>query len=262
MICQECGSKLKNNAKVCSNCGAVVSQGTDAAPASEDGGSSAKKRGKKKSSDRIMEQGKRVSDNIVLCADGKYRWIYEMSLYKNPTIFVLVWKIFFFIFLFIFTVVVISDLVQWGTDGLWDNLKVFGYIMIGMTVVVGVGYLSYAVIMGGKYCVMFEMDENGINHKQMPTQARKAELLSVLTVMTGVSTGNITTAGVGLLASRTEMYSSFAKVSAVNPSARTHIIGVNEGLFHNQVYAESDDFDFVLNYILSHCPNLKKKDNS
>ena len=138
-----------------------------------------------------------------------------------------------------------------------DNLKVFGYIIIGITVVVGIGYPLYAVIMGGKYCVMFEMDKDGINHKQMPPQARKAELLSSLTVMGGLAAGNITTVGVGLLASRTEMYSDFSKVSAVKPFPRTNVIGVNEGLFHNQVYTSPGDFDFVLNYITAHCHNLK-----
>jgi len=264
MICQKCGSKLAKNAKFCANCGAEVSQSTingeDAAKYAESmpkKKTPMKKKTKKEASRIMMERGEKISDNIVLCADGKYRWIYEMSLYKNPAIFLLIWKIFFFIFLFLFTILIISDLVQWGTDGLVDNLKVFGYIVSGMTVVVGIGYLLYAVIMGGKYCVMFEMDEAGVNHKQMPSQARKAELLSVLTVMAGMASKNVTTIGSGLLASRTEMYSDFSKVSAVKPHSRTNVIGVNEGFFHNQVYTAPEDFDFVLNYITSHCPNLK-----
>ncbi len=259
MIGDECGKDPSFGAD-CANCGTKAEQTlTKKKVASENNKPSAKEKVKKKKSPcRIMEHGEKISDNIILCTDGKYRWIYEMSLYKNPAIFLLVWKIFFFIFLFVFTVVIISDLVQWGTDGFWDNLKVFGYIMSGMTVLVGAGYLLYAVIMGGKYCVMFEMDENGVNHKQMPPQAKKAELLSALTVMVGFASGNITTAGAGLLASRTEMYSSFAKVTAIIPSARTNTIRVNEGFFHNQVYTDPVDFNFVLNYITSHCSALNK----
>ena len=30
---------------------------------------------------------------IQLCHDGKYRWAYELSLYKNPHILFLIWKI-------------------------------------------------------------------------------------------------------------------------------------------------------------------------
>ena len=33
--------------------------------------------------------GTKVTPNIILSDDGKYRWIYEMSMFKNPTIFVM-----------------------------------------------------------------------------------------------------------------------------------------------------------------------------
>ena len=35
---------------------------------------------------------------ISLGQDGKYRWVYEMNLYTNPTILILLVKIFFWIF--------------------------------------------------------------------------------------------------------------------------------------------------------------------
>ncbi len=34
---------------------------------------------------------------------------------------------------------------------------------------------------------------------------------------------------------------------------------IQGGLFHNQIFAGDEDFDFVLDYITSHCPKLKKK---
>lgn len=34
------------------------------------------------------------TDTVQLCQDGKYRWVFEMSLYKNPTILFLLLKIF------------------------------------------------------------------------------------------------------------------------------------------------------------------------
>ena len=44
-----------------------------------------------------MTGNKTQNTPVTQCEDGKYRWSYAMSLYKNPTIFLLVWKIFFFI---------------------------------------------------------------------------------------------------------------------------------------------------------------------
>ena len=204
-----------------------------------------------------MAEGEKVSQNIVLCADGKYRWTYEMSLYRNPAIFLLVWKIFFFIFSTIFACILIADIIDWGTKNIIGFLKFFFYFLIGMTVVIGLGYLIYAVIMGGKYSMLFEMDEDGINHKQMPNQAKKAKAVSSLTVLAGLFSGKVTTVGVGINAARSEMYSDFSKVQKVIADPDTNLIKVNELLSHNQIYTETEDFDFVLKYITSHCPNLK-----
>lgn len=204
-----------------------------------------------------MAEGEKVSQNIVLCADGKYRWTYEMSLYRNPAIFLLVWKIFFFIFSAIFACILIADVINWGTKNIIGFLKFFFYFLFGMTVVIGLGYLIYAVIMGGKYSMLFEMDEDGINHKQMPNQEKKAKAVSSLTVLAGLFSGKVTTVGVGLNAARSEMYSDFSKVQKVIADPDTNLIKVNELLSHNQIYTETEDFDFVLKYITSHCPNLK-----
>ena len=38
-------------------------------------------------------EGKKVSENIYLCPDGVYRWIYEFPMAKNPTILITVWKV-------------------------------------------------------------------------------------------------------------------------------------------------------------------------
>ena len=151
-----------------------------------------------------------IGERVTLCEDGKYRWRYDVSLLKNPMIFLLVWKIFFFIFLGIFVVTTIADMVQWGTKRLAGNLKIWGIVLIGMTAVVFLGYLVYAAKMGWKYCVIFEMDEKGINHAQIPEQAEKARAMGEMTMRLGA--GNPTMEGIGRNSQRTEMYSEFAKV--------------------------------------------------
>jgi hypothetical protein len=206
---------------------------------------------------QLMDEGKRIGRDIVLCADGKYRWTYAVSLYKNPAIFLLVWKIFFFILLAIFGCVMIVDVIEWGTKNLVSNLKFFAFFLIGMTVLVGLGYLLYAAIMGGSYRVLFEMDDKGINHIQVTEQAKKAKAVSALTVAAGIVSKRPTTVGVGINAARTEMYSDFSKVRTVKALPRSHTIKLNGLLSHNEVYAQSEDFNFVLDYILSNCPNLK-----
>ncbi len=181
-----------------------------------------------------------------------------MSLYSNPAIFLLIWKIFFFIILGLFAFLMILNLISEGPEGAFGILKIFLYFVIGMTVLTGVSYLIYAAIMGGKYCVMFEMDDNGINHKQMPKQAEKAELLSALTMMAGAASGSLSTVGLGMASAETEMYSEFVNVRELKAFPRSNLIKVNGRLQHNQVYADAEDFDFVYGFLSERCPNARK----
>ncbi len=200
-----------------------------------------------------------VTERVTLCEDGKYRWRYDVNLFKNPTIFWLVWKILLFSFLAIFLFVFVSDAINWGLGAeiIIRNLKFLAYFLIGMTAVTALGYSVYAAIMGGKYCVVFEMDEVGINHRQTENQAKKAKKLGAVTAAAGAAAGSFSAMGVGINSTRTEMYSEFAGVKRVKAYPRRNLIKVNGTLSHNQVYAVPEDYEFVKSFIISHCTNLK-----
>lgn len=252
MHCKNCGKELPDRTLVCTGCGAET---FSAAPP--------KKKKRKPSAGKMMRQGEKVTENIYLCEDGKYRWVYELSILKNPTIFILVWKILFFILVGIFTFTMIFDAIEWNDffpDRFLVNLRMFAYFVIGMTVLTILALLLYAAIMGGKYCVMFEMDEYGVTHKQMPKQAKKAEIISLLTALAGLASRNMTTVGIGLSSARTSMSSEFAKVRSVKAYPRRDLIKVNERFMKNQVYAEPSDYDFVYSYIREHVSLNKQED--
>ena len=260
--CSACKAKLSDNARSCENRGAPASQPAGSQLSAESSGevTAAKpKRKRKPTVKKMMNEGQHISPNIILCSDGKYRWTYELSLFKNPTIFLLVWKIFFFIFVGICLFVLLMDTLNGYMDGerFVDTLKIFGYIMIGFTVVVSLGYLLYAAVMGGKYIVMFEMDDKGVNHKQIPAQAAKARRLGELTSMLGAASGSLTAVGVGVNSTRTEMYSEFSRVRKVKLYPRRDLIKVNGRLSRNQVYAHKEDFGFVSGFITARVPVRK-----
>ncbi|MBQ6551477.1 MAG: zinc ribbon domain-containing protein [Lachnospiraceae bacterium] len=271
MNCKNCGKILPKNVRFCPECGtelpavrietASETIRENTLPVNAEGITPALDSGLTNQGPGPLLQGEWISKNILRCNDGVYRWVYELNLLKNPHIFLLLIKIFFFIILGIFAVGIISDLIRWGWDvsSLLSTLKVFGYFLIGMVVLVGISYLVYAAIMGGKYCVMFEMDEKGINHKQMPHQAKKAALLSDLAVLAGLGSGNFTLAGTGFAAARTEMYTDFAGARKLLGYSRRGLIKISKVLDHNQVYVDKEDYDFVYNYMAERCTNLKKK---
>ena len=196
---------------------------------------------------------------VQLCNDGKYRWVYEMNMLTNPTIFLTVFKIFFWIIL-----------IGWLVFGLFLYLihgDVAGFLAMGkamlvalgvMAVLTALGVLGVAALYGGKYVVLFEMDETEVKHIQMPRQVRKAEVVGLITALVGLAAKRPTTVGAGLLASsKSSTTSEFAHVRRVVPRRSLHLIKVNQLLNKNQIYVSDEDFDFVYEFIKSRCKNAK-----
>ena len=257
MFCKNCGNEIKDTAKFCDKCGAPTGVGNAAETSAQ---TPAKARTRKPSAKQKMKQGQQLSEHMVLCEDGVYRWVYEYSLFKNLGLFFLIWKIFFFIMLGIFAFMVIIDIFQGYMDGerVLSTLRIFGIAIGVMTAIIIISYLIYAAIMGGKYIVMFEMDERGINHKQIEKQAKKARKLAAATFLAGAASGNFSAMGAGMNV-RTEMYSEFARVKKVKAYKRKNLIKVNNVLQRNQVFAHDEDFDFVLDYINSRVSDSAKQ---
>jgi hypothetical protein len=251
-FCSACGTPLIDGARFCPNCGKAVDHATIENPVQP-----------QFDPQPPFSAGQQVTPNITLGGDGKYRWIYEMSLYKNPTIFLLVWKIFIVIALGIFLFVMLMDALNgyMDTERLLLDLKILAYVFIGVTALVAISCLIYAAIMGGKYIVLFTMDEYGINHAQIPTQAKKARSIAAAAFVMGAASGSLGGMAGGLAAANTEMYTSFAKTRKVRFYPRRDIIKIRQVLFRNQIYAKPEDFNFVQSYILARVPDQAKPKN-
>ena len=204
------------------------------------------------------------SKNITMCPDGKYRWVYELDMYKSSAIIKEVWRVFIISGMIVAAFVFVMNIMD---NGLLEALQFVAQtvaVLFGIFLVLSiVGYLVFAFIIGGKYCVVFEMDEEGINHKQHQKHVKKSELIGAITALAGLAGGNLTTVGTGVLAAaRTSMLTYFDDVKELEILPKEHLIRVNETLSRNQVYAEDEDFAFVASYIQARCRNAKVKGES
>lgn len=191
--------------------------------------------------------------------DGVYRWNYELNMFHNASILFLLFKVFLIacggVCLFV-TIISIGDI----AFSLGKIIKEFLLVYLILCVLAILGYLVYALIFKGKYCVVFEMDEKGIKHIQIDSQFEKSQIMDAIVAIGGAAAGNVTTAGIGLNAmSRNSSYSDFSKVKRINPYSNQNMIELIQPFGNNQIYVSDEDFDFVLNHIRSHCPDAEKK---
>ena len=208
-------------------------------------------------SKQTFESSSYQGKEIRLCSDGKYRWVYEMNMLKNPTIFFTVLKVMMISVGIVWLFGLVIGIGNMSLDYFLFWTKLTG-IMIGIFFVLTIiGILITAAVLG-KYVVLFEMDENEVTHIQMPRQVKKAEVIGLITALVGAMAKSPTTMGAGVLATaKTKSTSEFVNVRRVKARRRFNLIKVNQLFDKNQVYVADEDFDFVYNFIKSRCINAK-----
>ena len=205
---------------------------------------------------------KQADSRVTLYPDGKYRWVYEVPMLKNPSILFDVYKVLGISFgiVWLLNVVLIGCENGYDLESLWGITSGF---LILMLVFLVIGYIAYVIVAwyyGWKYVVLFTMDEKEVVHQQMPRQVKKAKVLGALTTLVGAAAGKPGMMGTGVLAaSRSTSTSELANVARLKPCRRLHLIKVNQLLNKNRVFVPDEDFDFVYDFLCQHCPKAKKK---
>lgn len=207
-----------------------------------------------------LESPKYTGINVRLCTDGKYRWTYPMNMLTNPSVYITVCKIFGGIAAVGYIIGYIGPILRGDFQKVLGDLKWWGVAVLVFLAISALSYLIVAAQYGWKYTVNFTMDENGIKHELTPKGRKIAKRIGAATAGAGAVGGSIGRIGQGMMvASHTSLSSDFSVVRSVKPHRRWHTINVNEPFAKNQVYTTKEDFDFVLDYILQHCPKVKKK---
>lgn len=247
-FCESCGAEMDETARFCESCGAKA--------AAADARQVESRPDVRQAAPETERKGDFAPD-----ATGKYHWYYELDMFKDPTVFITCFKVFTLV---VGIMSVIMFFILLG-DGFMEAVLFFFKFFIlgvcGMTVLLALGYVAYAAIQGGKYCVVFEMDGDSVTHTQLAKQFKRAQVVAGLAALIGASRGSLTMTGTGLLAgSRSSMSTHFRSVRAIRVKRRRGVIYLNSATGANQVYAEPEIFDAVLNYILPRIPDNAKRE--
>ena len=207
-----------------------------------------------------MQKEDSINNRVKLYPDGKYRWIYEVPMLKNPSIIIDVFKVvgisLGIVWLFMVLLSVYDG--DFSLESLLDISMVFLGLMLVFAVIVFLAYVILAWHYGWKYVVLFTMDKSELVHQQMPYQVKKAQVLGALAAMIGGAAGNLGMVGTGVLAaSRTTSISTLVRVNRLIPVRRMNLIKVNQKLHKNRIYVPDEDFDFVYDFLCQQCVNAK-----
>jgi len=192
----------------------------------------------------------------ITASGAKYRWTYEMSLFKNPTVFVATAKA---MGIAVAITIFIIGLISLFADGFSaDSFRFVGELVLILggifAVLLVLGYLLYAAIMGGSVIVHFTMDEKEIVFVQDKKQSKKAETIGTAAMIMGTLAHNRGAVSAGYAASsRMTSTVEFDRVKKVTVDKKHSVIKIRS-IGWDHVYADGADFDFVAGWIRSHVP--------
>ncbi|MBQ6654115.1 MAG: hypothetical protein IJM79_01140 [Erysipelotrichaceae bacterium] len=198
-----------------------------------------------------------ISRLVLQDFSGTYRWIYELPMLKSYFLLFEVWKVLGIAALIIAIFGSVVSLIDGdGLEGVKNSIEM---IIVPLWILMVLSLPAYYIVTkanNGKYTVLFEMDEEGIDHIQIKTD--KAKALELLTIFVGTAAKNRTTTAAGLLsASGGNLYSPFSKVRRIKAYPEKNLITLQGPFFRNQVYVDDQEFQFVYDYIVHHCEKAK-----
>ena len=205
-----------------------------------------------------MQKEEKEMNRVTLYPDGKYRWVYEVSMMKNPSILIDIFKVLGISLGIVWLFTVLLDIFDddLSLEKLWNLTMVFLGLMLAFVVIGLIAYTILAWSYGWKYVVIFTMDKKELVHQQMPHQMKKAQVLGALAAIVGGATANPGMVGTGVLAaSRTTSRSTLVNVKKLTPVRWMNLIKVSQLLQKNRVYVPDEDFDFVYDFLCQNSPN-------
>lgn len=199
-----------------------------------------------------------MSDRVVLCDDGKYRWYYRVEMWVNPAIFNTVAIASGISFLVPLVGVSLIFAFQGNFRAILDVLPIFMMVGAALILIVLFSYWAVSKYYGGQFLFLYEMDENGVRYKQSEEDSEKTQNIADLAVLTGMLTKNLGLIGVGMSDSTTA-YSDFSKIYWIRANKKRELITLHSFFLFNQIFVPESDYEQVLQYMEEHSGKIAKR---
>lgn len=270
MYCEKCGNQLPDDSLFCDKCGAKV-------------GESIKKRMPEREIERNMaEQAENAAGHLENAAgprintdsqkeymnlpagitqdeNGNFRWTYRLDMIKVPVLRNILMKIMFFSCLGVSALLGIINLIQGeDLDVVLTGVGIFCIVGVVLCLITFIVYYIVISIHGRFYTVDHLMNEEGVEHIQSPEETAQSEKMEKLVFVLELLNPDPATVGLSM-AGQEHLISKYKDVKKIVAARKYHLIKVNNDLQHNHIYATPKQYEFVWNYIVTHCPNAKIK---
>lgn len=250
MFCTNCGAQLPDSSRFCNKCGVAVDGAVTGTRQEEMQG------GEEFIQDPFLPEG------IFQDEDGAYHWKYHMDMMRNPVPLFTLMKLFLIICFCMGALLGLSVLIGGGDP--MDAFQAFAVPAFGIGAFFMVlSLIAWCIMMltrGGCYTFEFLMTEDQVVTIQTKEERERAKNLAAAGFVLSLLDKNLTMAGASMAVAAGDVFTSrYTDVKAVIAARRHDLIKVNNVLQHNTIYAEPHQYEFVWNYITSHCPDAKIK---
>ncbi len=231
MRCPNCGEEILGDDKFCPNCGAEI----------------------------VMSSVN--AGGITRGEDGVYRWLYEYKMFTNPAMLFMIWRMFLWAIGIGWLILIPFGLIFFaGWDSLFAVLFGFAVTVLVAAVTLGtIGYLIYAIYMGGRLFILFEMNEEGITMTLAPKTFERQKALMWLSIASGLTVSQAPNVFLdAALVNKKSQSSSFEHTTRVLVKKWYNCLHLRQLLGYNLIYTNKEDFDFVWEYIKARIPEKCK----
>lgn len=195
----------------------------------------------------------------ILVRGSELQWMYEFSFRRNPVILITLSRTMLRSVCIPALILFFITLRAGFSEALTVAGVIVGYGIPIMAGLFGIDYILKGVVNGRKHCVIFQMDDEGVYHIQLRRQYSREEAKRFLKALVGLTEGSLAVYGAGLVvATKKSRYTNFDKVVSIKAMPSINTIYLHELMTTNRLFVEDEDFDFVLEYILQHCPENSK----